>query len=127
MPPHPSHPHRPGRRDNAFVKLAGVPNNAQPFAAATAYDTVEQISTIFDGTNVSLRRNNGSPIQATSSAAFNGTRIALGFAGNSTFRSPPGSYVAEWWFSPPPSAQRIARAVCRRKGLLRPAIVAIAS
>ena len=29
---------------------------------------------------------------------FNGTRIALGFAGNSTFRSPPGSYVAEWWF-----------------------------
>jgi hypothetical protein len=88
----------PGRRDNAFVKLAGVPNNAQLFAAATAYDTVEQISTIFYGTNVSLRRNNGSPIQAASSAAFNGTRIALGFAGNSTFRSPPGSYVAEWWF-----------------------------
>jgi hypothetical protein len=26
-----------------------------------------------------LRRNNGSPIQAASSAAFNGTRIALGF------------------------------------------------
>ena len=23
---------------------------------------------------------------------------SLGFAGNSTFRSPPGSYVAEWWF-----------------------------
>jgi hypothetical protein len=45
-----------------------------------------------------LRRNNGSPIQAASSAAFNGTRIALGFAGNSTFGSPPGSYVAEWWF-----------------------------
>jgi hypothetical protein len=53
---------------------------------------------MFYGTNVSLRRNNGSPIQAASSAAFNGTRIALGFAGNSTFRSPPGSYVAEWWF-----------------------------
>ena len=73
-------------------------NNAQLAAAATAYDTVEQISTIFDGTNVSLRRNNGSAVQAASSAAFNGTRIALGFAGNSTFRSPPGSYVAEWWF-----------------------------
>jgi hypothetical protein len=73
-------------------------NNAQLVAAATSYDTVEQISTIFDGTNVSLRRNNGTPVQAASSAAFNGTRIALGFAGNSTFRSPPGSYVAEWWF-----------------------------
>jgi hypothetical protein len=73
-------------------------NNAQLLAAATSYDTVEQISTIFDGTNVSLRRNNGTPVQAASSAAFNGTRIALGFAGNSTFRSPPGSYVAEWWF-----------------------------
>jgi hypothetical protein len=73
-------------------------NNAQLVAAASAYDTPEQISTIFDGTNVSLRRNNGSPAQAASNAAFNGTRIALGFAGNSTFRSPPGSYVAEWWF-----------------------------
>jgi len=73
-------------------------NNAQLVAAASSYDTSEQISTIFDGTNVSLRRNNGSPVQAASSAAFNGTRIALGFAGNSTFRSPPGSYVAEWWF-----------------------------
>jgi hypothetical protein len=40
----------------------------------------------------------GRPFKAASSAAFNGTRIALGFAGNSTFRSPPGSYVAEWWF-----------------------------
>jgi Alpha-L-arabinofuranosidase B, catalytic len=73
-------------------------NSAQLVAATSAYDTPEQISTIFDGTNVSLRRNNGSPVQAASSAAFNGTRIALGFAGNSTFRSPPGSYVAEWWF-----------------------------
>jgi hypothetical protein len=73
-------------------------NNAQLVAAASSYDTVEQISTIFDGTNVNLRRNNGSPVQAASSAAFNGTRVALGFAGNSTFRSPPGSYVAEWWF-----------------------------
>jgi Alpha-L-arabinofuranosidase B, catalytic len=73
-------------------------NNAQLVSAASSYDTVEQISTIFDGTNVSLRRNNGSPVQAASSAAFNGTRIGLGFAGNSSFRSPPGSYVAEWWF-----------------------------
>jgi len=38
-------------------------NNAQLVAAASSYDTVEQISTIFDGTNVSLRRNNGSPVQ----------------------------------------------------------------
>jgi len=73
-------------------------NGAQLVAAVSAYDTVKQISTIFDGTNVNLRRNNGSPVQAASSAAFNGTRIALGFAGNSTFRSPPESYVAEWWF-----------------------------
>jgi hypothetical protein len=65
-------------------------NNAQLVAAASSYDTVEQISTIFEGTNVNLRRNNGSPVQAASSAAFNGTRVALDFAGNSTFRSPPG-------------------------------------
>ena len=73
-------------------------NNAQLVAGASAYDTPEQISTIFDGTNVSLRRNNGSPVQAADARVFNGTRIALGFAGNSTFRSPPVSYVAEWWF-----------------------------
>jgi Alpha-L-arabinofuranosidase B, catalytic len=90
-------------------------NNAQLVAAATAYDTVEQISAIFYGTNVSLRRNNGSPIQAASSAAFNGTRIALGFAGNSTFGSPPGYYVAEWWFFSTALSAGIARAVCRRK------------
>jgi hypothetical protein len=99
-------------------------NNAQLVAAATAYDTVEQISTIFDGTNVSLRRNNGSSVQAAPSAAFNGTRIALGFAGNSTFRSPPGSYVARMVvLLVGAQRSRSGRAVCRREGILRPAIV----
>jgi hypothetical protein len=60
-------------------------------------------------------------------AAFNGTRIALGFAGNSTFRSPPGSYVAEWWFFSTALSAADRESCCRRKGLLRPAIVAIAS
>jgi hypothetical protein len=82
-------------------------NNGQLVAAASSYDTVEQISTVFDGTNVSLRRNNGSPVQAASLAAFNGTRIALGFAGNSTFRSPPGPMSRNGGSSRPPSAQQI--------------------
>jgi hypothetical protein len=71
-------------------------NNAQLVAAASSYDTADQHD--LRRHERQLRRNNGSPVQAASSAAFNGTRVALGFAGNSTFRSPPGSYVAEWWF-----------------------------
>ena len=82
-------------------------NNGQLVAAASAYDAPEQISTVFDGTNVSLRRNNGSPVQAASLAAFNGTRIALGFAGNSTFRSTPGPMSRNGGSSRPPSAQQI--------------------
>lgn len=93
-PPEPSSSAGPaGQRLRQAGRCTG--NNAQLVAAAIAYDTVEQISTIFYGTNVSIRRTNWSPIRAASSAAFNGTRIALGFAGNSTFRSPPGCYVAE--------------------------------
>ena len=40
----------------------------------------------------------GRPFKQPPRLPSNGTRIALGFAGNSTFRSPPRSYVAEWWF-----------------------------
>jgi hypothetical protein len=103
-------------------------NNAQLVAAASSYDTVEQIRTIFDGTNVSLRRNNGSPVQAASSAAFNGTRVALGFAGNFdvpiTARVLCGRVVVLRV-----RAQRCGsrRAVCRREGILRPALAVIAS
>jgi hypothetical protein len=102
-------------------------NNAQLVAAASSYDTVEQISTIFDGMNVNLRRNNGSPVQAASSAAFNGTRVALGFAGNSTFRSPPGVLHGRMVVLRV-SAQRCRsrRAVCRREGVLWLAVTVIA-
>ena len=82
-------------------------NNAQLAAAATAYDTVEQISTIFDGTNVSLRRNNGSAVQAASSAAFNGTRIALASPATAHSARHRGPTSPSGGSSPPPSALRI--------------------
>jgi hypothetical protein len=97
-------------------------NNGQLVAAASSYDTVEQISTVFDGTNVSLRRNNGSPVQAASLAAFNGTRIALGFAGNSSVHRRVlcrGMVV----LLDRPQRSRSGRAVCRREGVLRSAVV----
>jgi len=57
------------------------------------------------------------------------TARASPWASRATARSArrPGPMSPSGGFSPPPSAQRIARAVCRRKGLLRPAIVAITS
>ena len=57
------------------------------------------------------------------------TARASPWASRATARSArrPGPTSPSGGSSPPPSAQRIARAVCRRKGLLRPAIVAIAS
>jgi hypothetical protein len=69
-------------------------------SAGTAYDAPESVSVIFDGTNVSLRRNNGTAQQAAQTANFNVSRVCLGFAGNGIFRSTPGSYIAQWWFFP---------------------------
>jgi hypothetical protein len=75
-------------------------NAAAIVTAGTSYDTPESVSTIFDGTNVSLRRNNGTPQQAAQTANWNISRVCLGFAGNGIFRSTPGSYIAQWWFFP---------------------------
>jgi hypothetical protein len=44
------------------------------------------------------RGDDGSPIMATSTVAFNIGRLGLGFAGASTCVSCPGAYISEGWF-----------------------------
>jgi len=103
-------------------------NNAQLVAAAIAYDTVEQISTIFYGTNVSLQRNNWSPIQSGLLGCLQRHAHRPGLRGQQ--HVPLAARVLRrrvMVFLHRPQRSGSRRAVCRRKGLLRPAIVAIAS
>ena len=102
-------------------------NNAQLVAATSAYDTVEQISTIFYGPTSRFGATTGRPFKQP--PRLPSTARASPWTSRATARSArrPGPTSPSGGFLAPPSAQRIARAVCRRKGLLRPAIVAIAS
>jgi hypothetical protein len=125
-PPEPSSSAGPaGQRLRQAGRCTGT--NAQLVAAAIAYDTVEQISTIFHGTTSRFGATTGRPFKQPPRPPS--TARASPWASRATARSArrPGPTSPSGGFSPPPSAQRIASAVCRRKGLLRPAIVAIAS
>jgi hypothetical protein len=72
-------------------------NSAVLASIADAYDTLESISAIFDGTPASLRTNDGTAATGASSAAWVGTRLGIGYTG-SAFASAPNSYVSELWF-----------------------------
>jgi hypothetical protein len=67
-------------------------------AAAAGVDTLDQVVTIYTGSQAQLYRRNGSPVTATSTVAFNIQRLGLGFAGASTYVSCPGAYISEGWF-----------------------------
>lgn len=49
---------KPGNLASDGTSTRSSSTGTNTSSSASAYDTVEQISTIFDGTNVSLRRNN---------------------------------------------------------------------
>ena len=102
-------------------------NNGQLVAAASAYDAPEQISTVFDGTNVSLRRNNGSPVQAA--PWLPSTARASRWASPATARSVHRRVLCRGMvvLLDRPQRSRSGRAVCRRAGILRSAVVVIAS
>jgi hypothetical protein len=67
-------------------------------AAAAGSDVLDQMVTIFNGSQAQLYRRNGPPVTATSTVAFNIGRLGLGFAGASTYVSCPRAYISEGWF-----------------------------
>jgi hypothetical protein len=92
-PPEPSSSTGPaGQRLRQAGRCTGTTLSLSPPRLRTTRSRSARSST---GPTSRFSATTGRPFKAASSAAFNGTRIALGFAGNSTFRSPPGCYVAE--------------------------------
>jgi hypothetical protein len=62
------------------------------------YDRLDEVITIYDGTNRYLYVNNGTPATSSSTGSFSGTAtLALGYSG-ATFVSCPGGYVSEAMF-----------------------------
>ena len=78
------------------VNWGTLRNSSYLATAAGVYGQLDEIGTVYDGTNAKLYRNGSLVQQAASTAAFNVTRLGLGYTGIS-FVSCPNAYESEWW------------------------------
>lgn len=69
-------------------------NNAAYSKRTGTYDQLDQVAVIFNGTNVNMYLNNGTPHTVGTSSNFSVTRLGWGFSG-SGFAMAPGSKTSE--------------------------------
>jgi hypothetical protein len=71
--------------------------NSGVITVSSSYDQLDQVVSVFDGTNRYLYVNNGTPSSVASTGNFTGGTLSMGYTGL-VFSSCPGGYISEGMF-----------------------------